>query len=176
MAVIEVPRGHNVKYELDKKSGMLKVDRTLYSAVHYPANYGFIPSTLGDDKDALDILVLMDEPVVPLCILRARPIGALPMRDEAGEDEKIIAVCADDPGFAHFESLDDLPKHRLRQIERFFLDYKTLEGKEVQTESFLNQEDAMRIVADCEERYQRTFGNRIHDREPLSGKPISAVR
>src|SRR5688500_14327552 len=135
-AVIEIPAGGTVKYELDKGSGLLRVDRVLYSAVHYPANYGFLPRTLGDDGDPLDVLVLMSEPVVPLSVVRARAIGALRMRDMAthdvrtlANDEKIIAVCLDDPGWRDFTALEALPPHSLKAIERFFLDYKSLEEK-----------------------------------------------
>ncbi|MEM6328582.1 MAG: inorganic diphosphatase, partial [Bacteroidota bacterium] len=107
-AVIEIPKGGTIKYELDKRSGLLRLDRVLYSSVYYPANYGFIPRTLGDDGDALDVLVLMSEPVDPLTLIRAHPLGMLPMQDEAGGDEKILAVCPDDPGFLGFDTLDDL--------------------------------------------------------------------
>jgi inorganic pyrophosphatase len=155
--VIEVPKGGTVKYELDKKSGMLRVDRVLYSAVFYPANYGFIPRTLGGDGDALDVLVLMDQPVDPLTILTARVIGALPMVDDAGEDEKIIAVCCDDPGFSHYDDLDDLPGHQRRQIDRFFQDYKVLENKKVRTMEFMHRAEARAVVEDCIDRYARTF-------------------
>ena len=154
--VIEVPRGGTVKYELDKQSGMLRVDRVLYSAVYYPANYGFIPRTLGGDGDALDVLVVMDQPVAPLSVLRARAIGALPMRDEAGADEKIIAVCCDDPGFAHYADLGDLPPHQRRQIERFFLDYKVLEHKSVETMNFMSRDEAIDVIRDAVARYEAT--------------------
>lgn len=155
--VIEVPKGGTVKYELDKASGMLRVDRVLYSAVFYPANYGFIPQTLGGDGDALDVLVLMDQPVAPLSVLRARAIGALPMVDDAGEDEKIIAVCCDDPGFAHFTTLDDLPDHQQRQIDRFFKDYKILENKAVRTMEFMGLEQAVAVIQEGIDRYARTY-------------------
>ncbi len=129
--VIEIPRGSHLKYEVDKKTGLLKLDRVLYSAVFYPANYGFIPRTLGDDGDPLDILVLMQEPVEPLTIVRARPVGGLMMEDEAGGDDKIIAVCVDDPAVAHYQSIQEIPPHSMRELERFFRDYKALEvGKQ----------------------------------------------
>ena len=158
--VIEVPRGGTVKYELDKASGLLRVDRVLYSAVFYPANYGFIPRTLGGDGDALDVLVLMDQPVAPLSVLRARAIGALPMVDDAGEDEKIIAVCCDDPGFAHYTTLADLPDHQRRQIDRFFQDYKILEHKAVKTMEFMDRDEALAVTQDSIDRYARTYPER----------------
>ncbi len=158
--VIEVPRGGTVKYELDKKTGLLRVDRVLYSAVYYPANYGFIPRTLGGDGDPLDVLVLMDEPVAPLSVLRARAIGMLPMVDDAGDDEKIIAVCVDDPRFEEYRTLEDLPEHRRRQIERFFLDYKTLEGGTVATGSYVDRIEAIRIIEEAVVRYKEAFPER----------------
>jgi inorganic pyrophosphatase len=126
--VIEIPRGSHMKYEVDKPTGLLRLDRVLYSAVHYPANYGFIPRTLGDDGDPLDILVLMQEPVEPLTIVRARALGGLTMKDEAGGDDKIIAVCIDDPAVAHYRSIQEIPPHQMRELDRFFRDYKALEG------------------------------------------------
>jgi inorganic pyrophosphatase len=158
--VIEVPRDGNVKYELDKRVGLLRVDRVLYSAVYYPANYGFIPRTLGGDGDPLDVLVLMSEPVAPLCVLRARAIGMLPMQDEAGDDEKIIAVCVDDPEYSPYQELDDLPAHRRRLIERFFLDYKVLEGKAVETRGYQGRDEAVRIIEEAHARYVERFPER----------------
>ncbi len=115
--VIEIPKGSKVKYELDKATGLLSVDRVLYSAVHYPANYGFLPRTYCEDGDALDALVLGQEPVVPLCIVRARPIGVMAMTDEKGRDDKIIAVHADDPEYAVYQDIRDLPPHRLKELK-----------------------------------------------------------
>jgi len=127
--VIEVPSGSKCKYELDKTTGLLRLDRVLYSAVHYPANYGFIPRTYCEDGDPLDVLVLCQESVVPLCIMRARPIGVITMTDEEGRDDKIIAVAVDDPEFSHCNDVSELPPHRLREIQQFLRDYKSLEGK-----------------------------------------------
>jgi inorganic pyrophosphatase len=132
--LIEIPKGSKVKYELDKATGLLRVDRILYSAVHYPANYGFLPQTYCEDGDPLDALVLCQEAVVPGCLLGARAIGVLEMRDEKGDDDKIIAVHIDDPEYAHYRDVDQLPPHRLRELERFFVDYKALENKRVQVE------------------------------------------
>jgi len=131
MAVIEIPKGSKLKYELDKDTGLLRVDRVLHSAVHYPANYGFLPRTFCGDGDPLDVLVLGQEPVTPLCLLRARVIGVMTMSDDKGEDDKIIAIHVDDPEYAHYRDIAELPPHRLREVERFFLDYKALENKVV---------------------------------------------
>src|SRR5512140_2505191 len=126
-AFIEIPKGSKVKYELEKKTGLLKVDRVLFSAVHYPANYGFIPRTFCDDGDPLDVLVLGQEPVVPLAIMRAKAIGVMKMTDQGEEDDKIIAVHADDPEYVSYETIRDLLPHRMEEVRRFFLDYKVLE-------------------------------------------------
>jgi inorganic pyrophosphatase len=151
--VIEIPAGSTVKYELDKATGLLRVDRVLYSAVHYPANYGFLPRTLCDDGDPLDVIVLGQAAVVPLCIMRARAIGALQMVDQAREDDKIIAVHADDPEYREYRDLAALPEHRLQMVKRFFQDYKTLEEKQVQVERFLGPAEACRIIARSIELY-----------------------
>ncbi|GAB2291155.1 V-ATPase V0 sector subunit c'' [Dionaea muscipula] len=144
--VIEITKGSKVKYELDKKTGLIKVDRILYSSVVYPHNYGFIPRTLCDDNDPLDVLVLMQEPVVPGCFLRVRPIGLMPMIDQGESDDKIIAVCADDPEYRHYTDFKELPPHRLAEIRRFFEDYKKNENKEVAVNDFLPASNAMEAI------------------------------
>ena len=153
--VIEIPKGSKVKYELDKPSGLLKVDRVLYSAVHYPANYGFLPRSYCGDGDPLDVLVLGNEPVHPLSMMRARAIGVMRMDDEGEQDDKVIAVHVHDPAFEEYEDIDALPTHTMVEIKRFFQDYKTLEKKNVKVEELVGREDAVRIVRECLELYQK---------------------
>ena len=153
-AIIEVPKGSQIKYELDKKSGLVKVDRILYSAVHYPANYGFIPQTYCEDNDPLDILVLGQESVVPLCIMRARPIGVMKMIDGGEADDKIIAIHEDDPQYNCYHHIDELPPHTLKTLKRFFEDYKILEQKQVQIQSFLGPDRAKEIISSALQNYQ----------------------
>jgi inorganic pyrophosphatase len=155
-AVIEIPKGSKVKYELDKTTGLLAVDRVLYSAVHYPANYGFLPQTFCDDGDPLDVLVLGQEPVVPLCVLRARAIGVITMRDEKGQDDKVIAVHVDDPEYAHYRDIAELPPHRVKELERFFLDYKVLEHKTVNVEQLRGPTEAARVIRQAAALYRTT--------------------
>ncbi|MDH3622616.1 MAG: inorganic diphosphatase [Myxococcales bacterium] len=153
--VIEVPTGSKNKYELDKESGLLKLDRVLFSAVHYPANYGFVPRSFCDDGDPLDVLVIGQEPVVPLTIMYARAIGVMRMRDDKGIDDKIIAISAHDPEYEARRDLGDLPKHKLLEIQRFFEDYKALEHKEVIVEGMQNREAALQILKDSLELYRK---------------------
>ena len=145
-AVIEIPLGSTVKYELDKKTGLLRVDRILHSAVHYPANYGFLPRTWRHDNDPLDVLVLGQAAVAPRCIIRAKTIGAVQMIDENEEDDKIIAVHADDPEYRDYNDVSELPEHRLKAVKRFFEDYKALEMKQVKVDRFLGRTDACNII------------------------------
>lgn len=152
-AVIEIPHGSKVKYELDKKTGMIKLDRMLYSAVHYPANYGFIPKTFAEDDDPLDVLVLCQEPVVPLTLVRAKAIGIMVMIDGGKPDHKILAVALDDPEYADFNEASELPPHRLAMLQRFFQDYKILEGKEVEVEDFQSADTALPIIEAALQRY-----------------------
>ncbi len=154
--VIEIPKGSKVKYELDKVSGLLRVDRILYSSVIYPANYGFIPQTYCDDGDPLDALVLNSEPVAPLTLLRARAIGVMRMADEGKTDDKLIAVHIDDPEFADYTDLGQLPKHLARQVRHFFQEYKTLEHKTVVVEDFLPPDEANAVLTAAVELYRRS--------------------
>ncbi|MFN0051671.1 MAG: inorganic diphosphatase [Planctomycetales bacterium] len=152
-AIVEIPMGSSVKYELDKRTGLLKVDRILYSAVFYPANYGFIPQTLAEDDDPLDVLVLCQEPLVPLTLVRARTIGLMTMIDSGKKDHKILAVAVHDPEFNGFQEASELPPHRLSMLRRFFQDYKTLEGKAVEVEDLIPTNFAYPVIEDALERY-----------------------
>jgi inorganic pyrophosphatase len=154
-AVIEIPRGSHLKYEVDKPTGLLRLDRVLYSAVYYPANYGFIPRTHADDGDPLDILVLMQDPVAPLTIVRARAIGGLQMTDDKGGDDKIVAVCVDDPAVAHYTAITELPPHVMRELERFFTDYKMLEGKRSEVGDMYDTAQALAVIGRARDDYER---------------------
>ena len=153
--VIEIPKGSTNKYELDKETGLLRLDRVLYSAVYYPADYGFVPRTYCDDGDPLDVLVLGQEPVYPLTLVEARALGVMRMRDEKGVDDKIVAVSVRDPAYADYVDKDQLPAHVLRQVRRFFEDYKTLEHKQVVVEDLLGPSDALAIITDALDLYRR---------------------
>lgn len=164
-AIIEVPKGSKNKYELDKESGLIKVDRVLFSAVHYPANYGFIPQTYCEDNDPLDVLVLGQEPVYPMSIMTAIPIGVMKMKDEGEADDKIIAVHAHDPEYCDYKSIKDLPQHRIAEVRRFFEDYKKLEKKVVIVEDFLDAEDAKRVLLESMELYEKNKARLIAESE-----------
>lgn len=148
-AIVEIPKGSKLKYEIDKKTGMLILDRVLYSSVHYPANYGFVPRTLAGDGDPLDILILMQEPVHPLTIVRARPIGVFRMRDDKGVDDKLLSVAVDDPAFSHIHEASELAPHLAREVKRFFEDYKALEGKLSEVDDLYDRRRALDILAEA---------------------------
>jgi inorganic pyrophosphatase len=153
-ALIEIPMGSKVKYELDKKSGLMVVDRVLYGAVYYPANYGFIPQTYCEDNDPLDILVLCQEEVLPRTIMQAKVIGSMAMIDGGAEDDKIIAVFPGDPAFAQYDDIGDLPKFQLAELRKFFEDYKKLENKAVKIEEFYHRDGALQMVRDAMALYE----------------------
>jgi len=155
--VIEVSKGSKVKYEIDKETGLLEVDRILYSSVVYPENYGFIPQTLADDDDPLDVLVLMQQPVLPLSILKVRPIGLLPMVDEGENDENIICVHVDDPVYKGYSNVNEFPEHQLREMQQFFMEYKKLEEKEVSVGDVSGPEDAVEYIQRSIEQYKEHF-------------------
>jgi inorganic pyrophosphatase len=153
--IVEIPFGSSVKYELDKSSGLIKLDRVLYSAVYYPANYGFIPQTLAEDDDPLDVLVLCQETVVPLTLIQARTIGLMTMIDAGKKDHKIIAVAMQDPEFNSYKEAAEMPPHRLTMLRRFFQDYKLLEGKAVEVDEIQSAEKAFPIIEDALARYSK---------------------
>lgn len=154
-ALIEIPMGSSVKYELDKSTGLMRMDRVLYSAVYYPANYGFIPQTLADDDDPLDVLVLCQEAVYPMTLVSARVIGLMTMLDSGKKDHKILAVAVGDPEFNSFRDAHELPVHRLSMLRRFFQDYKFLEGKTVEVDEIEPAENALPVIFDSLERYSQ---------------------
>ncbi len=161
-ALVEIPMGSSVKYELDKKTGMLRLDRMLYSAVYYPANYGFIPQTYAEDDDPLDVLVLCQEPLAPLTLVTARAIGLMTMVDSGKRDHKILAVAVGDPEFNSFREAQELPPHRLMMLRRFFQDYKYLEGKSVEVDEIQPSELAMPIIEESLQRYSKERRKGFH--------------
>ena len=155
--IIEIPKGSRAKYELDKESGLLRLDRVLYSSVYYPANYGFIPKTYCDDKDPLDILVISQIDIVPMCLVSAKIIGVMRMLDQGEADDKIIAVANGDPSVNHINDISELPQHFVFELRNFFEDYKKLENKSVVVEDFLDKKTAMQILQESIELYNSTF-------------------
>jgi len=160
-AVIEIEKGSKVKYELDKKTGMLLMDRILYTSTHYPASYGFIPRTYADDEDPLDVLVLCTEPIAPLSLVQVYPIGVINMVDTGHVDEKIIAIPFGDPTYNCYRSIDALPHHILLEMEHFFNVYKALENKETAVNKIMSQREAVGIVEKSIALYKEVFGNRF---------------
>ncbi len=161
-ALIEIPKGSKGKFELDKESGLIKLDRILYSSVHYPANYGFIPQTYCGDNDPLDILVFSSIPLPVRCLLDAKVIGVMRMVDSGEIDDKIIAVAANDIFVSYRNDISELPPHSTVEMRAFFEDYKNLEHKEVIVEEFLGREKAYEIVNEAIELYQTTFNNIVN--------------
>ncbi len=155
--IIEIPKGSRAKYELDKDSGLLKLDRVLYSSMYYPANYGFIPRSYCEDGDPLDILVLSQIDLVPMCMVEAKVVGVMQMLDQGEADDKIIAVASGDPSVNHITDISKLPPHFISELRAFFEDYKKLENKEVIVEEFGGYEMAYHIVEESFKLYQATF-------------------
>lgn len=156
--IVEIPRGSRNKYEIDEETGAIKLDRVLYSSVHYPTDYGFIPGTRAEDGDHLDVLIIVEEPTFPGCHTQVRPVGVLNMRDEKGPDHKIIAVPVADPRFDEVTDLGDVAQHWLREIENFFATYKTLEAKETEVIGWAPRDAALEIIRAARKLYEGTPG------------------
>lgn len=156
-AVIEIPQGSRCKYEIDKASGLLKMDRIIYSSFYYPMNYGFIPQTYGGDKDPLDILVITSLPIVPLTLMEAKVIGVMQMIDGGEADDKIISVALNDPSVNHYNNIEELPHHTLNELRHFFEEYKALENKTVIVNDFINREKAYEIINEAIAYYKEVF-------------------
>jgi inorganic pyrophosphatase len=156
--IVEIPRGNRAKYELDKETGMLTLDRVLYSSVFYPANYGFIPQTYCDDGDPLDILILSSIEIVPMCLVPSKVLGVMRMLDGGEADDKIIAVALNDMSYNHFNDITELPKHAILEMRSFFEDYKKLENKSVVVEDFQDRKTALQIVNKAFDDYKVKFG------------------
>lgn len=157
MAVIEISKGGKNKYELDKETGMLKLDRVLYTSTHYPANYGFIPKTYADDNDPLDVLVLCQEQIMPMTLVECQPIGILYMIDDNERDEKIIAVPVNDPSMACYKDISELPAHMFEEISHFFEVYKVLEHKHTTIKKIAGKNDALKCIENCIKLYESQF-------------------
>jgi inorganic pyrophosphatase len=154
-ALIEIPRGSRAKYEIDKESGLIKLDRVIYASMYYPLNYGFIPQTMGEDHDPLDIVVLTQVSVVPLCLIPSKVIGVMQMIDRGEADDKIIAVAEQDPSVGHLNDVRDLPDYLRAELKHFFGNYKTLENKKVIVDEFLSKEEAFRIIETSMDYYKK---------------------
>lgn len=160
MAVIEIDKGSKCKYELDKESGVLRLDRILYTSTHYPANYGFIPRTYAEDLDPLDVLVLCSESLYPMTIVRCYPIGVISMMDNGRRDEKIIAIPFNDPTYNTYRDISEIPTHIFEEMSHFFRVYKELEGKETVVNEVQNAAAAQKVIADSIRRYEELFADR----------------
>ena len=158
MVVIEIPKGSKAKYELDKQSGLLKLDRILHTSTHYPANYGFIPRTYADDLDPLDVLVLCSESIQPLTLIQCYPIGVITMLDNGRNDEKIIAIPFKDPTYNEYTDIAELPKHIFEEMTHFFTVYKSLENKETVVDEVKGKDDAIKIIEATIKSYKEKFG------------------
>ena len=159
ISVIEIEKGSKKKYELDKETGLIILDRILYTSTHYPANYGFIPRTLGDDGDPLDVLLLCSEPLDPLTLARAYPIGVISMIDNGRNDEKIIAIPFNDPTYKSYDDIDQLPSHIFEEMRHFFTVYKNLENKETAVDEVNSRSAAIEIIKQSIENYNEIFTN-----------------
>ena len=156
--IIEIPKGSRAKYEIDKATGLLRLDRVIYSSFHYPVNYGFIPQTLGLDNDPLDILVISSQSIQPLCLVEATVIGNMQMIDTGDKDDKIIAVAAKDPSVNHIKDVNELPRHFFNELKNYFEQYKVLENKQVQIDNFQNKEEAFLVITEAIDLYKQKYG------------------
>lgn len=159
-ALIEIPRGSKAKYELDKETGLLRLDRVLYTSTVYPSNYGFIPKTLADDGDPLDVLVLCNEPIFPMTLVTCMPIGVIKMLDGGERDEKIIAVPVNDPNYKHYYDIHELPKHIFEEMMHFFEVYKMLEHKTTTVKEICHKYDALQIISNSIKNYKDKYGKK----------------
>ena len=157
LVIIEITKGSKVKYELDKRTGLLKLDRILYTSTHYPANYGFIPRSYARDLDPLDVLLISSEPILPLTLVHCKPLGVIRMKDSGFDDEKIIAVALDDPSFSSFRDISELPEHLFSEMQHFFEVYKALEKKKTAVESLGGKEEAISIIKEALRSYQEHY-------------------
>lgn len=160
IGVIEIPKGYKQKYELDKETGLLILDRILYTSTHYPANYGLIPRTLSDDGDPLDVLVLCSESLSPLSLVRCYPIGVITMLDNGQNDEKIIAIPFNDPTYNDYKDISQLPEHIFDEMRHFFSVYKQLENKQTAVDEVANRAKALEIIKYCQKNYNRKYGSK----------------
>ena len=160
VSYIEIQSGCKNKYELDKETGLLKLDRILYTATHYPANYGFIPLTYGEDNDPLDVLVVSSEPIIPMTLVECRPIGVIKMKDQGYNDEKIVAVCLSDPFYNNVMTINDLPSHILSEFKHFFEVYKTLENKVTSVTEIDDEKETKKIIKESIVRYKEKFAKK----------------
>ncbi len=158
IGVIEIPKGYKQKYELDKETGLLILDRILYTSTHYPANYGLIPRTLSDDGDPLDVLVLCSESLEPLSMVRCYPIGVITMLDNGASDEKIIAIPYSDPTYNYYKDISELPKHIFDEMRHFFSVYKQLENKQTAVDEVADRKRALEIIKACINNYDNKYG------------------
>ena len=157
ICVIEIPKGSRKKYELDKETGYIILDRILYTSTHYPANYGFIPRTYGDDNDPLDVLLICAETIEPMSLVRAYPIGVITMMDNGSADEKIIAIPCNDPNYNRYKDIDELPVHLFDEMKHFFTVYKNLENKDTAVDEVRGREEAVKIIEKAMENYVEKF-------------------
>ena len=159
IAVVEISKGSKQKYELDKTTGLLRLDRILYTSTHYPANYGFIPHTLAQDEDPIDVLILCSESLIPMSLVKCYPIGVIIMNDNGALDEKIIAIPETDPNYNTYKSIHDLPKHVFDEMRHFFTVYKQLENKETSVNVELDRDEALKIIKESMESYKKNLYN-----------------